>query len=244
MFVFYGNRWVMNRKTVSVAMAAYNGEKYIQKQIETILPQLAENDELIISLDPSTDHTYKIIESFQDPRILVIDGKGKGAIKNFENAIEHCKNEIVFLCDQDDIWTKDKVEKVLQAFDDGENIQVVLHDAKVFQEDRIIIESFFKYRNTKIGMVHNIKKNGYLGCCMAFSSQLKPYILPFPEKIPMHDMWIGLVGEKKGKNVLLPETLTYYRRHGENVTSMNHAGVAQMIKWRWDLIGALRKVKV
>lgn len=232
----------MTRKKISVAMAAYNGEKYIQKQIDSILPQLESEDELVISLDESQDQTKSIIESYQDHRIRLIEGPKKGAIQNFEHVIAHCHNEIIFLCDQDDIWNSKKVETVLPYFDD-QMVQVVLHDAIVFEDEKVIVESFFAHRNTKIGQFHNVMKNGYLGCCMAFRKSLTSYILPFPKKIPMHDMWIGLVGERVGKNVLCDECLTYYRRHGENVTSMHHAGLTQMIRWRINLLQALHHVK-
>ena len=95
-------------QSVSVAMASYNGEKYIKEQLESILKQLKDTDEVIISLDPSTDATEQVIASLKDKRIQVISGPGKGVKKNFENAIIHCKNDIIFLSDQDDIWLDGK----------------------------------------------------------------------------------------------------------------------------------------
>ena len=76
-------------QSVSVAMASYNGEKYIKEQLESILKQLKDTDEVIISLDPSTDATEQVIASLKDKRIQVIPGPGKGVKKNFENAIIH-----------------------------------------------------------------------------------------------------------------------------------------------------------
>ena len=102
--------------TVSVALAAYNGEKYIKEQLSSILEQLSEDDEIVVSLDPSTDGTKEAILSLNDSRIKIVDGEGKGLIKNFENAIKNCKNDLIFLCDQDDIWLPDKVERVKREF--------------------------------------------------------------------------------------------------------------------------------
>ena len=106
--------------SVSVAMAAYNGAPFIGNQIESILSQLKEGDELIISLDPSSDNTEEIIRAFakRDRRIKWLRGEGKGLVNNFGNAIRHCSNDIIFLSDQDDLWKKGKVDIVLSYFED------------------------------------------------------------------------------------------------------------------------------
>lgn len=80
-----------------------------------------------------------------------------------------------------------------------------------------------------------------MGCCMAFRKQLKEEILPFPEKIPMHDQWIGLIALKKGKVKIINQILIDYRRHGNNESKMEHSSIAQMIRWRIDLIRALKE---
>ena len=228
--------------SVSVAMAAYNGQAYIKEQIESILKQLKENDELIISLDKSSDQSEKIIRSFNDARIQLIPGPNQGVVSNFENAIKHTSNDIIFLSDQDDIWLDNKVERVLSSFD--EHTQVVLHDCKVVDQDLNEIESsFFQLRNSQLGIRKNLIKNSYMGACMAFRKELKEYILPFPKDIPMHDQWIGLMGETIGNNKLLNEVLLLYRRHGNNETQLNHSSVVNMVRWRIQMIRALRRRK-
>ena len=176
----------MKRKSVSVAMAAYNGQEYIQQQMESILKQLHMDDELLISLDFSTDNTEYIVQKMaqKDDRIQVVYGPSSGVLKNFENAINLAKNEIIFLSDQDDVWLDGKVDRILKEFDDQE-VQVVMHDAAITDEKlHIQVPSVFKERNVKLGIKENILKNGYRGCCMAFRQQLKDDILPFPKKIP------------------------------------------------------------
>ena len=109
----------MKRKSISVAMAAYNGQKYIADQIESILNQLYPTDELVVSMDFSTDQTEEIVLEYakKDSRIHLITGPSKGVIKNFENAIAYTQNEIIFLADQDDFWLPGKVERVLKEFE-------------------------------------------------------------------------------------------------------------------------------
>ena len=84
-------------------------------------------------------------------------------------------------------------------------------------------------------MLANIRKNSYIGCCMAFRRELLEYILPFPESLPMHDQWIGLLAEKHGSVRLLRTPLIRYRRHGDNATKQTHANAAQMLKWRAEI---------
>lgn len=232
--------------SVSVAMAAYNGAQYIKAQIDTILPQLGENDELIISLDPSSDNTEDIIRKFArtDRRVKWVRGEGKGLVHNFSNAIRRCKNDIIFLSDQDDLWEKGKVEAVLRYFSDPK-INVVMHDAEVVNADgECLFPSFIKMRGCRNGILKNIFKNSYIGCCMAFRREMKKYILPFPEHIPMHDQWIGLVGEITGKNIIINETLIYYRRHESNASAQKHSNTSQMLRWRMNLVINILKFTV
>ncbi|MDY5957273.1 MAG: glycosyltransferase family 2 protein [Frisingicoccus sp.] len=226
----------MNKKdfSVSVAMAAYNGEHYIEAQIQSILSQLRPEDELVISLDPSSDRTEEIIRSFagKDRRVRLIRGLGEGLISNFENAIRHCKKDILFLSDQDDVWKEGKVDSVLECFRDP-SVSVVMHDAQIVDEEGVCIEpSFMKKRGCRKGVLQNLIKNSYIGCCMAFRKEMRKFVLPFPKDLPMHDQWIGLVGEITGKTKILEKPLICYRRHGHNASADSHAGFRQMLTWR------------
>ena len=179
-------------KRVSVAMATYNGEKYIYEQIRTILDNLKENDELVISDDSSTDKTIEIIKGFNDKRIKLILGPKKGIKQNFANAIQNTTGNYIFLSDQDDIWEKNKVDKVIKCFENN-NFLLIQHDALIIDENgNIIFDSFAKHRKVKIGIIKNIIKNSYHGCCIAFKKELKDKVLPIPNNIYLHDQWIGL----------------------------------------------------
>ena len=124
---------------ISVALASFNGEKYIKEQLESILVQLNENDEVIISDDGSLDNTLSIIKNFNDKRIKVIEGPKMGVKQNFANAISHSNGKYIFLSDQDDIWEPSKVEKVLNTFDKT-GCSCVIHDNVVFESGTNNIE--------------------------------------------------------------------------------------------------------
>ena len=211
---------------ISVAMATYNGEKYIREQLESILKQLNEEDEIIISDDGSTDNTINIIKSFEDKRIKIFDGPRNGVKQNFANAIYNCTGKYIFLSDQDDIWCDNKVNIVLKNFE-KEKCMCIVHDCIVFDSsnDDVIYDSFYKYRNSGSGIIKNIWKNTYIGCCMTIDARIKNTILPIPNDIEMHDQWIGLLCEKEGKSLFINDKLINYRRHNDNVTNMKHYSV-------------------
>lgn len=222
---------------ISVAMASYNGEKYIKEQIDSIIMQLNKNDEIIISDDGSTDATIKIINSYNDSRIKLIKGPRQGIKQNFANAIKNCNGKYIFLSDQDDIWDSKKIITVLDAFKNYK-CSCVMHDCEVFDSNsnKIIYNSFFKLRKSKKGIIKNIIKNSYIGCCMAFDSNIKNKILPIPKKIYMHDQWIGLISEKNNGSIFINNKLLKYRRHNNNQTKMKHNTIFKMIYYRFNLI--------
>lgn len=225
----------MNSIRVSVAMATYNGEAYIKQQLESIIANITEEDEIVISDDGSKDNTIDIIlfYSKQCNNIKLIKGPGKGVMKNFENAISHTRGQYIFLADQDDVWLKNKVEETLALFD-SDKVKAVVNDVAVIDKNqKIMLPSFFKYRKSRGGVLHNIVRNSYLGCAMCFKAEMKSRILPIPESGLMsdqwHDQWIGLLCDYYGQVCFTHKILGYYRRHGGNKSSMERGSVRQMI---------------
>ncbi|MGZ3810438.1 MAG: glycosyltransferase family 2 protein [Mucilaginibacter sp.] len=198
-------------------MATFNGEKHIYTQVKSILDQLSTEDELIISDDGSIDDTIQIIKSFSDDRIKIFHNKAKkGPVGNFENAIINANGELIFLADQDDIWFPDKIEKHLQLH---KFYDLVISDAVVIDDQGLVLhQSFFKARGSKAGLFNNLKRNTYIGCCMSFNRQIVKNALPFPRYIHMHDWWIGLVAELKGKVIFCDDKLMKYVRHQNNAS--------------------------
>lgn len=228
---------------ISVCMAVYNGEKYIGEQLESILYQIAQNDEIIISDDGSTDQTLEVIKSFSDQRIKLVKNNHshkKKLINNFENALMNANGEIIFLADQDDIWLDGKVNQIMKALESND---LIVSDCTVVDANLgIIHDSFFQIRNSGSGLLKNFYKNTYIGCCMAFNRKIYDLILPFPKNIPMHDWWIGIVAEIYGKIKFLDEKLLLYRRHDNNVSlSSEQSGKSflEKISLRLNLLTSL-----
>ncbi len=226
---------ILQNKKISVCMATYNGEKYLKKQLDSVLKNLTECDELIISDDGSSDRSVRILTEYAQKykQIRILKGPQRGVVKNFENALQNVNGEFVFLCDQDDEWEEDKVKMVIEQFELNKDICLIIHDAVVIDSNgKKINSSFFSIRSSKSGFIKNIYKNSYIGCCMAFKKQLLDCILPIPEKVEMHDWWIGLLAECEGKSLFINDKLIKYRRHENNVSKMEHYGLSRMIKNR------------
>lgn len=204
---------------ISVCLASYNGIDYIYDQVESIINQLREDDELIISDDGSNDGTVELISSIaeNDHRIILLHGPQKGLVKNFENALNHATGKFIFLSDQDDIWHPNKVEVFLTNLE--KNLLVVSDCNVVDKEMNVISNSFFEFNGLRRNGFSNLIRNSYLGCCMAFQRELLDIALPFPENVPMHDWWLGTCASAKGNVQFLDERLLSYRRHGSNASS-------------------------
>lgn len=223
---------------ISVVLASYNGEKYIREQLESILCQLPKKAEVIVSDDGSSDSTREIVQEFSvaDPRVHLVDGPKKGIKKNVENGIrqtqlyQNSMQGYLFLADQDDVWMNNKVEKVLNSFK-STGADLVIHDAEVVNGDmtKVLMSSYFEYRRSHKGILYNIFRNTYVGCCMAFKSSCIPLFLPIPDHIEMHDQWIGICNEIRGGKVeFLRENLLRYRRHENTMTGFQHHSLWKM----------------
>lgn len=225
---------------ISVCIASYNGASVILTQLRSILEQLGEGDEVIISDDQSTDDTRSVIASLGDPRVRVVDGPALGTpIPNFERAISLAQGDYIFLSDQDDQWMPGKVTAVLDRLRAG--YDCVVTDCIVTDKDlHPIHPSFFALNHTHYGRYYNLlAKNGYLGCCMAFTRQLRDRALPFPASIPMHDMWIGNVAAFFGKLTFIDRPYSNYRRTGDNVSTSGQRSSASLCKrlgYRWHIV--------
>jgi glycosyltransferase involved in cell wall biosynthesis len=224
---------------ISVCVPTYNGAPYVAEQLRSILasPRVGE---VIVSDDGSTDATREVVRALGDPRLRLVDGPRRGLVRNVEHLLALAAGEIVFLADQDDVWLPGKVETMLERLGDAD---LAVSDCRVV--DAALHElhpSFFALRRSGPGLLRNLARNSYLGCCMALRRPLLERALPFPHGVPMHDWWLGLVAQAFGRVVFIDEPLVLYRRHGANASSTaeaSRAGWATRLRWRATLAAAL-----
>ncbi|HKO77023.1 MAG TPA: glycosyltransferase family 2 protein [Flavobacterium sp.] len=213
----------------SVAMCTYNGEKHIKKQLDSILNQSLAIDEIIICDDGSNDKTIEIIIQFQleHPNKISLHRNpiNLKSNKNFEKAISLCSGDYIFLSDQDDIWKKNKVEKIIQYFLKNESAEAVFSNAGLINEDNKKFtnislwdsKGFMENQLSKpIDLFEHIKfkSNTVTGATLCIKQEIKSLILPIPD-IPKfyHDEWIAIIIASRRKLEYLSDELISYRIH-------------------------------
>lgn len=204
----------------SICMTTYNGDKYLAEQLDSIICQLSPEDELLISDDGSNDKSIAIIKSYQNKfpalKIKLFYNSFKSVIKNFNFVLSKATKEIIVLADQDDIWEMNKLDVVKKEFTRDKRLKLLVHDCKILKNNEIDSTTFFQLRKSGKGVVKNIFKNSYIGCCISFKKELLSIALPIPKYMTMHDLWLGLIAEIYGKVKFLDKSLLYYRRHDQN----------------------------
>jgi glycosyltransferase involved in cell wall biosynthesis len=226
---------ILYSKRASIALAAYNGSKYISNQIESILTMLGKNDELVISYDKSSDDTLSIIESFAkiDTRIKIVFDSGKSVESNFNSAVQACCGEYIFLSDQDDVWIDNKINKMVSFMDSHPNTVVCVCDGYFSDEQLNLNGGIFDGLKTSNSPIRNFIKGSYLGCQMMFRASIKTKILPFVEqKTIAHDLWLGVLGAHYGDVSLIKSKLIIHRLHDSNYSNTSKLSFFGVIKNR------------
>lgn len=205
---------------VSVIVATFNGSEYIEEQLKSIFADLKDGDELILSDDGSTDCTVSIAKevSSRYPSVstTIINGPRRGISANFFNALIYSSGAYVFLSDQDDIWIKGKRDRVVSAFVSNDAL-VVMHNMNLIDnKGTVICDNWFRENPPSHGVIRNIIKSSYWGCCMSFSETMKSLLYPGFEGSIAHDQFVGLVGERLGKAIFLDDILLSHRISGFN----------------------------
>ena len=215
---------------ISVAICTYNGEKYIRQQIESIIHQTYQVDEILVFDDRSFDNTVEIARNvlmdFKGDSAVLINEEQLGIINNFHKAFDSCTGDIIFSCDQDDIWIPEKVETMIKKFDD-DRIVFAFSDAYVVDENLNIMNSLWNILGIKYDQVRNTEeyyKRLMKSCCvtgaaMAFRKSLWLDCKPI-ENPCIHDTWLSLMAPFYGDVAAIPEKLIMYRRHSETSTNV------------------------
>jgi glycosyltransferase involved in cell wall biosynthesis len=220
--------------TIDILLATYNGENYLEEQIDSILSQTYSDWNLIVRDDKSEDNTLLIIDKYSrkfSDRIFLVhdenDVKRLGASGNFGKLLKYSYSDYIFFCDQDDIWLPNKIEISLSRIKSlemkyGKNYKLLVHTDMRVVDNKLneISDSFFKYQNLN-------PENGYLlrrlliqnvitGCSIVLNKALKDFAYPIPPDSIMHDWWLALVAVTFGKVDYLNIPTVLYRQHSQN----------------------------
>lgn len=221
---------------ISVAMATYNGAKYLEEQLASFATQTLLPDELVVTDDCSNDNTLAILGRFASTapfKVFYKQNERKyGYAGNFNEALKLTSGDLVFLSDQDDHWFPDKIERIAKAAEENSDAWVLLNDAELTDE---------KLKRTGITKLGQIRSAGFddasfvMGCCAAIRRELLDICMPIPNGFPSHDNWVVGIAEMMDRKIILPHILQYYRRHGSNESRWIVNRTTAVTRWDVEL---------
>lgn len=220
--------------TTSIAMCTYNGERFLQAQLDSLLTQCPLPDQIVIRDDVSSDGTREILAAFV-PKAealgivvdLQVNERNVGYRRNFDGALRACTGEVIFLCDQDDVWHADKLSRMCAEFEARPGLLALHSDARLIDgESKVLPRRLFTailYERSELQRMHEgdgfqlmLKRNLMTGAAMAFRRNVLADALPLPTSEWVHDAWIGTLAAMRGTIDSLQEPLIDYRLHEGN----------------------------
>ncbi len=213
--------------TISVALAAYRGERWIVAQLESLLGQTRTPDEIVICDDSPDERTYQAIRPLCERFPLIRYFRNEPRLdvcRNFEKAISLCTGDIIFLADQDDIWDPDKIAKLSGMLIDSAGCELVFCHSRVVDQSlndlhytTLDIQGIDRRQLTP-GLECQIRKPAAYAHNIAFKRILLDYALPFPGIGAGHDFWLSMIAAARNTLQIFPGELTSYRFHSDNYT--------------------------
>ncbi len=207
---------------VSIVMATYNGERFLEAQMDSVLNQSYPSMEIIVVDDGSTDRTAAILETYakkhSNIKLHFAGGKNLGYIKNFEKGCRLASGDYISFCDQDDVWNADKTTLLMKAI--GDHPMVYCDDELVDQQ----LNSLHKKHS-------DLKKLKSFDNCLYFATDNcvggHDFIMrrevflnadPFPVEMP-YDLWCAFVATFQGTIQYVDQPLVKWRQHTHNITT-------------------------
>jgi glycosyltransferase involved in cell wall biosynthesis len=213
----------MNRiPLVSIALCTFNGQAYLQQQLDTLVGQSYKNLEIVVVDDASTDSTYAILQKYAAQFTFFKVYKNEtnlGFIANFERAVKFCSGELIALCDQDDLWDLQKIELQVAAI--GDNV-FIYHDSEFIHEDGVPM-------NKKMSDLMNLYRGDdplafmFFNCVSGHTILMKKKLLDAAlplKKGYFHDWWLAYVATNTGAIDFVPLPLVKYRQHDKSETNI------------------------
>lgn len=200
-------------------MTTYNGERYLDEQLNSFLNQETKPNELIICDDGSTDDTLKILNNFAKKVNFTVkiyrNKQNLGYSKNFEKAMSLCSGDIIFLSDQDDVWLKNKIKKVLSVVKSNPEKKIFMHDAFITNHK---LKPIGQSRFEKLKNENKSQKDYNTGCLTVIKKEIVKILLPIPQS-EKYDVWVNKFGYFTNTKIFIYNKLQYWRRHENNTSS-------------------------
>lgn len=217
---------------ISIALATYNGGKYLQEQLDSFAVQTRLPDELVVCDDGSTDNTLDILRKYENQAPFTVrifqNPQNLGYVQNFAKAMSLCSGDIIFLSDQDDAWYSNKIEVITGEFERDQSCMVITSNSDITDE------SLKKTGLTLLGQLRNVgssERQFTNGCGTAIKKVFLKIVLPIPLNIPNgHDGWVHELGYLIEGRKIITDVLQLYRRHSDTTTSSIYASFKK-VSW-------------
>lgn len=206
---------------VVVLMSTYNGERFIEEQLRSIIEQLPADGLLLIRDDGSTDFTVKRIEAFEDPRIRLMLGENIGFARSFLTLLVEAPSnaEMVMFSDQDDVWLAQKIERAWQ------HLQPLMAQPALYCSAQMLVDEILQPLQVTPPWPHGpsfanaLSENIVTGCTAAINQPALALLQSagVPESVCFHDWWMYLVVSAFGTVVVDNHPTLLYRQHGANL---------------------------
>jgi glycosyltransferase involved in cell wall biosynthesis len=232
----------MPTPTTSIALCTCNGERFLAEQLQSILAQTAASDEIILCDDASEDRTIDIARQYEKalPMRIIRNEQRLGVAANFAKAINACSGDLIFLCDQDDVWEPGKIRRFVEIFSGTAAPALVFSDAHLIDRDsRLLPTSLWKANGFTAArrdafengnaLRHLLRSNIVTGATAAFRSEFREAILPLPHGW-MHDYWIATLLSALGTVHCEPLPLTRYRVHATQQVGIHRNIISKAMK--------------
>jgi glycosyltransferase involved in cell wall biosynthesis len=219
----------------SVIIAMYNGEKYIYQQLDSIRNQHRMPDQVVICDDHSLDDSSHITQTYINEHnlnnhwSLIVNNKNLGYIKNFYLLMSKCNSDIIFLSDQDDVWTEDKIQKMMSVFEARPDISMLCCKYSIIDEQGQPMHGILvdKQRNSgSLDVVHFediLLKYRWPGMTMGIRKTFIDEVLPSINCVNVpHDFILSLIAADRQLFWEIDFTGVYHRRHGNNAAHEEH----------------------
>lgn len=223
--------------SISVVLACYNGERYLSAQLNSIRAQCMCPSEVIVSDDCSCDATLEVAENFSRSCSFFVSvlkgGENLGYSMNFNRALQICSGDFVFLCDQDDVWLPNKLERMLEIFTSRPDIVLAIHDLEFCDEN---LSPIGQTKIERMSAGQDIQQDYVVGMATAIRGDFLRLCLPIPD-LPgvTHDRWLHDCALAVNGKLVVKEVLALYRRHGQNAAA-DRAVNAGFVTNKWTFL--------
>lgn len=238
---------VNKTENLAILLATYQGEKFLEAQIESLLQQTCKDWQLYVHDDGSDDGTAEIVQHYRNQypeKIVLVEGPSMGGARdNFLYLMKQVEAPYYMCCDQDDIWLPAKIQRTfdeMKALEEQESAQVpclVFTELTVVNENlKVIAERMSRYQKLDCEnpvLNRMLMQNVVTGCTMMMNRKLRDMAIQYKnhKNIIMHDWWISLIAAQFGKISYIDEPTILYRQHGENsVGALDTSNVSYILK--------------